>query len=83
MMLRRLLQSLVGHRIDQQVLALFYDRLDALAAEAEVQQPKITLTFSSSINRWASWANVGQSDRPSATTHSISRPRKPALVDLV
>ena len=33
---------------------------------ADAQQPKITLTFSSLINCWARWANVGQWDRPSA-----------------
>jgi hypothetical protein len=37
---------------------------------ADVQQPKMTSTFSVSIKRVASRANASQSDRPSAITYS-------------
>ena len=40
----------------------------------------MALTFSSSMSRSASRAYVGQSDRPSATTHSTRRPEKPPLL---
>ena len=73
---RRLLQALVLHRVEEQRLVLSKTGSTALRL-AEVQQPKTAATLSCVISFCAFSAKVGQSEAPSSTTGSSFLPSTP------